>query len=137
MCGCLDKIMSVVPHGIFAAKKIRNNEEKIKKGYKPADCLATDLSLTKYSSKYMNSIWGMYNRYSVHNLKKNYDDCFQFTSVAQQKYAPALYNFLEMKLFIFQGICWAQLDRRISAVYFCKRYPHVIFKKWTALYCAL
>jgi hypothetical protein len=24
----------------------------------------------KYNSKLMNSIWGLYNRYSVHNLKK-------------------------------------------------------------------
>ncbi|XP_034934331.1 uncharacterized protein [Chelonus insularis] len=27
----------------------------------------------KYSSKLMNSIWGLYNRYSVHNFKKNTD----------------------------------------------------------------
>jgi hypothetical protein len=24
----------------------------------------------KYNSKLMNSIWGLYNRYSVHNFKK-------------------------------------------------------------------
>lgn len=27
----------------------------------------------KYNSKLMNSIWGLYNRYSVHNFKKNTD----------------------------------------------------------------
>lgn len=27
----------------------------------------------QYSSKLMNSIWGLYNRYSVHNFKKNTD----------------------------------------------------------------
>jgi len=30
----------------------------------------------KYSSKLMNSIWGLYNRYSVHNFKKNTDAAF-------------------------------------------------------------
>lgn len=30
--------------------------------------------LLKYNSKLMNSIWGLYNRYSVHNFKKNNSD---------------------------------------------------------------
>lgn len=60
--------MSVVPQGVFAARKVRLNEEKLK-NYSDGPSLAP----TKYSSKYMNSIWGMYNRYSVHNLKKNLD----------------------------------------------------------------
>lgn len=29
-----------------------------------------DLTPTNYNSKFMDSIWGQYNRYSVHNLKK-------------------------------------------------------------------
>ncbi|EFA08253.1 hypothetical protein TcasGA2_TC005881 [Tribolium castaneum] len=60
--------MSVVPQGVFAARKIRQNERNLK-NYNHDSYLTP----TKYSSKYMNSIWGMYNRYSVHNLKKNMD----------------------------------------------------------------
>lgn len=30
-----------------------------------------ELTPLKYNSKLMNSIWGLYNRYSVHNFKKN------------------------------------------------------------------
>lgn len=71
--------MSVVPHGMLAVRKVRQNEEKIKN---------QEQTLFKqspqYSSKYMNSIWGMYNRYSVHNLKKNIDPCV-FTFMGQQK----------------------------------------------------
>lgn len=33
-----------------------------------------DASPEKYNEKYMNSVWGMYNKYSVHNLKRNYDN---------------------------------------------------------------
>lgn len=29
-----------------------------------------ELSPLKYNSKLMNSIWGLYNRYSPHNVKK-------------------------------------------------------------------
>lgn len=32
-----------------------------------------ELTPLKYNSKLMNSIWGQYNRYSVHNFKKNTD----------------------------------------------------------------
>lgn len=32
-----------------------------------------ELTPLKYNSKLMNSIWGLYNRYSVHNFKKNTD----------------------------------------------------------------
>lgn len=30
-----------------------------------------DLSPLKYNSKFMNAIWGHYNRYSPHNIKSN------------------------------------------------------------------
>lgn len=35
--------------------------------------LGWELTPLKYNSKLMNSIWGLYNRYSVHNFKKNTD----------------------------------------------------------------
>jgi len=37
-------------------------------------CTAREPMPLKYNSKLMNSIWGQYNRYSVHNFKKNTDD---------------------------------------------------------------
>ncbi|KAJ3645033.1 hypothetical protein Zmor_022723 [Zophobas morio] len=74
-----DVEMSVVPHGAFASHKVRQNEEKLKNQRD-----ACDLTPPKYSSKYMNSVWGMYNRYSVHNFKKNMDEqAFAFTAHQQ------------------------------------------------------
>ncbi|CAG9773910.1 unnamed protein product [Ceutorhynchus assimilis] len=61
---CARKIMSV-PQAAFAAKKVRKNLEKHDPEPK---------SETRYNGKYMNSIWGMYNRFSVHNLKKIMDN---------------------------------------------------------------
>lgn len=37
------------------------------------DFSGRELTPLKYNSKLMNSIWGLYNRYSVHNFKKNTD----------------------------------------------------------------
>jgi uncharacterized phage-associated protein len=37
----------------------------------------------KYNSKLMNSIWGLYNRYSVHNLKKVTEGEKDFQGVQQ------------------------------------------------------
>jgi hypothetical protein len=76
---CLLGEMAAVPQGMFAARKVRENEEKLKSRNE-----ICDLTPTKYSSKYMNSIWGMYNRYSVHNLKKNMDEKL-FVFAGQQK----------------------------------------------------
>uniref|UniRef100_A0A6P7GPA3 Uncharacterized protein LOC114344800 n=1 Tax=Diabrotica virgifera virgifera TaxID=50390 RepID=A0A6P7GPA3_DIAVI len=60
-CHCEEDIdMASVPQGAFAAKKMRQREEQIQAALDP----------TQYNSKFMNSIWGQYNRYSVHNLKK-------------------------------------------------------------------
>lgn len=39
----------------------------------------------KYNSKMMNSIWGMYNRYSVHNFKKNIDNKVDVVAAYQQE----------------------------------------------------
>ncbi|CAG9862097.1 unnamed protein product [Phyllotreta striolata] len=71
--------MATVHQGAFAAKKMREREEKIKAGLNPM----------QYNTKFMDSIWGQYNRYSVHNLKKIMDDRTKecFVSPAQ-KVAP-------------------------------------------------
>ncbi|KAG5880112.1 hypothetical protein JTB14_027052, partial [Gonioctena quinquepunctata] len=61
-----EEAMTAVPQAAFAAKKIRQNEDKLKAIQRNSDPM-------NYSSKYMNSIWGQYNRYSVHNLKKIMD----------------------------------------------------------------
>ncbi|XP_046491947.1 uncharacterized protein [Neodiprion pinetum] len=92
-CTECKRIMSAVPQGVFAARKIRENKERIwlisemnateggnenKGNYhsytnaKPIN-QSTELTPLKYNSKLMNSIWGLYNRYSVHNFKKNTD----------------------------------------------------------------
>ncbi|XP_060521234.1 uncharacterized protein LOC132698923 [Cylas formicarius] len=69
---CLsEEIMAAVPQGVFAAEKVRKNLESAENHYYRDN---TSLNATNYSSKYMNSIWGMYNRFSVHNLKKVMDD---------------------------------------------------------------
>ncbi|XP_057659261.1 uncharacterized protein LOC130895745 [Diorhabda carinulata] len=64
-CNCEENAdMGSVPQAAFAAKKMRQREEQIQAMLDPA----------QYNSKFMNSIWGQYNRYSVHNLKKLIDD---------------------------------------------------------------
>ncbi|XP_048510336.1 uncharacterized protein LOC125500702 [Athalia rosae] len=87
------KTMAAVPQGVFAVRKVRENQNRTyliaemearnggssKKGHqhfyngnKPI-MQNTELTPLKYNSKLMNSIWGLYNRYSVHNFKKNTD----------------------------------------------------------------
>ncbi|XP_050472842.1 uncharacterized protein LOC126864946 [Bombus huntii] len=79
--------MAAIPQGAFAACKVRRNlernamitspiEEREKVGKEntfnmrpPSE--GRELTPLKYNSKLMNSIWGLYNRYSVHNFKKN------------------------------------------------------------------
>ncbi|OAD59706.1 hypothetical protein WN48_08875 [Eufriesea mexicana] len=84
---CKDcKRMAAIPQGAFAACKVRNNlernalitsmEEKEKGGKENTFNMRPplegwELTPLKYNSKLMNSIWGLYNRYSVHNFKKN------------------------------------------------------------------
>lgn len=73
--------MPAVPQGAFAACKVREqglkiakmqtNEQDQEKMFYNGKYL--ELSPLKYNSKLMNSIWGLYNRYSVHNFKKNTD----------------------------------------------------------------
>ncbi|GJQ80082.1 hypothetical protein Trydic_g19365 [Trypoxylus dichotomus] len=81
-CGCSLIEMSTIGHAAFAVCKVRQNNEKLvskmqameyekEKFYE--DQHNMEPTPMKYSSKMMNSIWGMYNRYSVHNFKKNID----------------------------------------------------------------
>lgn len=90
--------MAAVPQGAFATKKVRRNEEKRKEFhcklfstlnkisiYKYNPLGTTELNPMNYSSKYMNSIWGQYNRYSVHNLKKIMDNTVISMSAGLEK----------------------------------------------------
>ncbi|XP_039311908.1 uncharacterized protein LOC105195990 isoform X2 [Solenopsis invicta] len=82
--------MASIPQGAFAVRKVRCNEEhavsmsmmekkertedKKENIFNPRPFLeGWELTPLKYNSKLMNSIWGLYNRYSVHNFKKNTD----------------------------------------------------------------
>ncbi|XP_035743608.1 uncharacterized protein LOC118451304 isoform X1 [Vespa mandarinia] len=83
------KKMAAVPQAAFAASKVRHNEKhdnsmiSVIEGKEKASKENTyngrfylegwELTPLKYNSKLMNSIWGLYNRYSVHNFKKNTD----------------------------------------------------------------
>ena len=108
---CTDcRRMAAIPQGAFAACKVRRNqraalitpvEEKEKLGKEnmfsgrpPVE--GREPTPLKYNSKLMNSIWGLYNRYSVHNFKKNTDAdegvTERFVAVweaALKSYAPA------------------------------------------------
>ncbi|XP_012228478.1 uncharacterized protein [Linepithema humile] len=87
---CIDcEKMATIPQGAFAACKVRCNEERIiskstiekkERTEKKENIFNSrpplegwELTPLKYNSKLMNSIWGLYNRYSVHNFKKNND----------------------------------------------------------------
>ncbi|XP_063984301.1 enoyl-CoA hydratase domain-containing protein 3, mitochondrial-like isoform X3 [Diachasmimorpha longicaudata] len=82
--------MAAVPQGAFAVRKVRETHQRnvlfvkmTKKEGDDRDCRGggfkknltegRELTPLKYNSKLMNSIWGLYNRYSVHNFKKNTD----------------------------------------------------------------
>ncbi|XP_077296092.1 uncharacterized protein LOC143918202 [Arctopsyche grandis] len=84
-CIKLSKIMSSIPQGMFAAKKLRENREKVMTVSRMSVCDSnnskkyfntklTELTPLKYNSKLMNSIWGLYNRYSPHNIKSTVDE---------------------------------------------------------------
>lgn len=53
---------------------------------KPFQSISTDAdpSPSKYCDKMMNSIWGLYNRYSVHNFKSNTSSGQAQTATLQQ-----------------------------------------------------
>jgi len=94
------KCAKTMPVGAFAVQKVKENAERYKKqfelnnthGDKYFKGYNIDLSPTKYSSKYMNSVWGMYNRYSCHNLKKVMDKPNVLYSEGQQKYVGSSFQ---------------------------------------------
>lgn len=80
--------MAAIPYGAFAAckamKKDPESDLKVSRNivtYEPKIPNRKVLEYTpvKYNGKMMNSIWGLYNRYSPHNIKKSCDADFQFS----------------------------------------------------------
>ncbi|XP_062535551.1 uncharacterized protein LOC134204749 [Armigeres subalbatus] len=79
-CGDCNK-MACLPQSAFAVHKLRKpqNEKDLAVARLSTDKQdaprytngTLDLTPVKYSDKLMNSIWGLYNRYSPHNFKKN------------------------------------------------------------------
>ncbi|CAG7828272.1 unnamed protein product [Allacma fusca] len=74
--------MSSMPMGAYAAFKVRDNMNSQSDGKQgPSQQCTMKMTPptsndcpdnpTKYTSKAMMAIWGMYNRYSVHNFKSN------------------------------------------------------------------
>nr|XP_013189736.1 unnamed protein product [Amyelois transitella] len=84
--------MAAIPPSAFSAGRIRETQRqdmKITTNVKSKGdtkffnlSALTELSPLKYNSKLMNSIWGFYNRYSPHNVKKVTDD-FAFKAELQ------------------------------------------------------
>ncbi|XP_045774617.1 uncharacterized protein LOC123873681 [Maniola jurtina] len=91
VCKACRENMASIPPSAFSAGRIRETQRdmkvsNIKKGAEPTQYFRTklmELSPLKYNSKLMNSIWGFYNRYSPHNVKK-VNDAFTFNEELQQ-----------------------------------------------------
>lgn len=90
-CGECNKMASL-PQAAFAVHKLRKpqNEKNLAvarqsmdKQESPRFMKTLDLTPVKYSEKLMNSIWGLYNRYSPHNFKKNNGSDQQYFSMPQ------------------------------------------------------
>ncbi|XP_004931766.1 uncharacterized protein LOC101735939 [Bombyx mori] len=90
---CELKKMSCIPPSAFTAGRIRETQREnrdlkmpnVDMGKKPDKYFSfTNVELpVKYNSKFMNSIWGKYNRYSPHNVKK-VNDAFVSSGDFQQ-----------------------------------------------------
>uniref|UniRef100_A0A182K2V4 Uncharacterized protein n=1 Tax=Anopheles christyi TaxID=43041 RepID=A0A182K2V4_9DIPT len=90
--------MACLPQSAFAVHKIRQaqNEKDLtvarmtgdKQGPRYLNKNTLDLTPVKYNGKLMNSIWGLYNRYSPHNFKKNNGSLGGFFGM-QQPFAVA------------------------------------------------
>lgn len=70
--------MPSLPQAAFAVRKIREQNSKSKKqdGSGGSNSVlyqqkSMEYSPVKYNEKFMNAIWGHYNRYSPHNIKSN------------------------------------------------------------------
>lgn len=91
-CGDCNRMASL-PQAAFAVHKLRKpqNEKNLAvarqsmdgKQESPRYMKTLDLTPVKYSDKLMNSIWGLYNRYSPHNFKKNNGSDQQYFSMPQ------------------------------------------------------
>lgn len=90
--------MACLPQAAFAVHKLRNQNEKnltvarltTDKQDSPRylNNKTPDMTALNYSAKMMNSIWGLYNRYSPHNFKKNNGSDQDFFGM-QQPFAVA------------------------------------------------
>lgn len=69
--------MPSLPQAAFAVCKIREQNSRSKSPSKSQDGTNGGVYQTwddlpvKYNEKFMNAIWGHYNRYSPHNIKSN------------------------------------------------------------------
>ncbi|XP_063829597.1 uncharacterized protein LOC135078928 [Ostrinia nubilalis] len=99
---CQINTMSAFPPSAFSAARIRetqrdrdmklaNNMKKVNDSTKFFETAFGELSPLKYNSKLMNSIWGLYNRYSPHNVKK-INEAFVFNGDLQQSAANSIKN---------------------------------------------
>lgn len=96
-CGECNR-MACLPQSAFAVHKLRKpqNEKDLAVARLSTDKQdaprytnnTLDLTPVKYSDKLMNSIWGLYNRYSPHNFKKNNGSNEQYFGM-QQPFAVA------------------------------------------------
>lgn len=83
--------MPSLPQGAFAVCKIREHQSKKSNDKEPKSRQSykyfymnpsiMEYSPVKYNEKFMNAIWGHYNRYSPHNIKSN--DAAAFTTTAK------------------------------------------------------
>jgi len=109
--------MPALPQSAFAVHKIRAHMEKnmtvakVQTGEKQPDNRIypnkklMDYTPVKYNSKFMNAIWGHYNRYSPHNIKSNeadgQNDCYQL-----QQYYIAVAGYDIIKSMSLNGAGW-------------------------------
>ncbi|XP_026321353.1 uncharacterized protein LOC113231305 [Hyposmocoma kahamanoa] len=89
---CQVQTMASIPPSAFSAGRIRETQRDMKvsnpsKGSRNDSGKFFNTSMIesplKYNSKLMNSIWGFYNRYSPHNVKK-INDAFTFNVELEQ-----------------------------------------------------
>ncbi|CAG9788754.1 unnamed protein product [Diatraea saccharalis] len=91
---CQIKTMAAIPPCTFTAGRVRerlsDRDKKIALFPKHSEygkffeTKFAELTPLKYNSKLMNSIWGLYNRYSPHNVKKINEASFVFNGDLQQ-----------------------------------------------------
>ncbi|RVE49798.1 hypothetical protein evm_005528 [Chilo suppressalis] len=91
---CQVETMAAIPPCTFTAGRVRESlhdrDKKValfpkhSEYYKFFETKFAELTPLKYNSKLMNSIWGLYNRYSPHNVKKINEATFVFNGDLQQ-----------------------------------------------------